>query len=190
MFYSIDTRKARKFVFPVALIVTIGIIFAGLNYMFPVKYYDIIEKYSNEYNLSPELICAMIRAESGFDNEAKSHKDATGLMQIIKQTADWAAQEIGIENYDYSRISEPEINIQLGCWYMGRLVSQYGGNVDTALAAYNAGSGNVSKWLAAEKEQGGYSLSNIPFPETKVYIERVNLYEKIYTFLLKFQNGY
>ena len=185
MFYSIDLRKRRKLKFLIALIVVIGLVFVGLNYMFPVKYYDIIEANSQKYGLSTQLVCAMIRAESSFNPEAKSHKNATGLMQIIKQTADWAAEEIGIENYDYSRITEPELNIQIGCWYMGRLVNQYGSNVDTALAAYNAGSGNVSKWLEAETAEDGYNLSSIPFPETRVYVERIRLYEKVYTVLLK-----
>jgi len=185
MFYSIDMRKKRKLLFPAVLIMAIGIVFVGLNYMFPVKYYDIIEEYSAKYGLSPQLVCAMIWAESGFEPEAKSNKDASGLMQVIKQTADWAEEEIGIENYDYSRISEPEMNIQIGCWYMGRLITQYGGNVDTALAAYNAGSGNVAKWLGEETEKGGNSLSSIPFSETRVYVERVHMYEKIYALLLK-----
>jgi len=185
MFYSIDMRKKRKILLPAVLItIAATVAFIGLKAMFPVKYYDTIEEYSYEYNLSPQLICAMIRAESGFDHEAESHKRATGLMQIIQQTADWAAQEIGIEGYDYSRITEPTMNIQIGCWYMSRLIDQYGGNVKTALAAYNAGSGNVSKWLGEEKESSGYDLSGIPFPETRKYVEKVLIYEKIYTFRL------
>ena len=186
MFYSIDMRKRKKFIFLLVLILAAGILAAGINYVFPVKYYDIIEEYSEQYGLSTQLVCAMIRTESGFDHTAKSHKNATGLMQIIQQTADWAAEEIGIENYDYSRITEPDMNIQIGCWYVSRLINQYGGNVDTALAAYNAGSGNVSKWLEQETEKEGYHLSSIPFPETRGYVEKVHLYEKIYTILLKF----
>jgi len=104
-------------------------------------------------------------------------------MQIMEQTADWAAEQIGIPGYDYSRIFEPDINIQIGSWYINRLIGQFGNNLDTALAAYNAGSGNVSNWL---RDQGSsdFTLESIPFPETRNYVQRVRAYQEVYRILL------
>jgi len=155
----------------------------GVRRFFPMRYSDVVERYADMYDLPLELVYAIIRAESSFNRYALSHRGASGLMQIMEQTADWAAEQIGLEDYDYSRIFEPEINIHIGCWYINRLLRQFDGNLDTALAAYNAGSGNVTNWL---NEQGSEdnSLESIPFRETRNYVSRVKRFQEVYRVLL------
>ena len=193
MFYSVDLRKRRKRLIFVTVIVLIILALAtavgafAVRRFFPIRYCEVVERYAEIYELPKELVYAIIRAESSFNRYALSHRGASGLMQIMEQTGDWAAEQIGIEDYDYSRIFEPEINIHIGSWYISRLIRQFGGNLDTALAAYNAGSGNVSNWL---REQGSTDnvLESIPFPETRNYVRRVRMYQDVYRILLRFGN--
>jgi soluble lytic murein transglycosylase len=142
----------------------------------------LIKKYCVEYNLKPELICSIIHTESKFDQYAVSRRGASGLMQIRKSTADWGAREIGIHNYDYTRIFEANINIQIGCWYIDKLFKQFK-NYDLAICAYNAGSGNVSKWIRQMKDANASEI-DIPFKETRNYIKRVRKNENIYKVII------
>ena len=152
---------------------------------FPIEYEEIITRYSQQYGLREELVCAVIHAESTFRPNIVSKKGASGLMQLMKSTADWGALEIGIIGYDYSNIFDPELNIQLGCWYLAKLIDQFGSE-KTALAAYNAGSGNVNGWLEIkEYSQDGISLDYIPFTETRNYTKKIDRNEKIYFVLFK-----
>jgi len=188
MYYSIDARKRRKqfiLVFLLAAIIACGTfgVYATRRF-FPMMYCDIIERYAAKYDLPPELIYAIIRAESSFNRYAVSHAGASGLMQIMEPTGVWAAQQMGLSYFDYNRIFEPEVNIHIGTWYINRLIRQFGGNLDTALAAYNAGSGNVSGWLSAQGSTDN-TLSDIPFGETRNYVARVNLYQNVYRVLLR-----
>lgn len=149
--------------------------------LFPIKYTEIVEKYSREYGVDKNLVYAVIRAESSFRKEAVSHKNAVGLMQISESTAKWGAAEIPIEGFTLEMLAEPAVNIEIGCWYLAKLISQYDGNCETALAAYNGGSGNVGKWLSNEKySKDGESLHYIPFEETKKYVKKVLALKKIY----------
>jgi len=188
MFYSIDLRRRRKrFIIAFILIAIFagGILGVyGVRRLFPMKHCDIIEHYAAKYDLPLELIYAIIRAESSFNRYAVSRAGASGLMQIMEPTGVWAAEQIGLVDFDYEWIFEPELNIHIGTWYINRLIRQFGGNVDTALAAYNAGSGNVSSWLS---EQGATdnTLVHIPFGETRDYVARVNLYKDIYRTLIR-----
>ena len=150
--------------------------------IFPLDYADYIEKYSNEYRLDKYMVAGVIYAESGFDNTAHSGL-ARGLMQMTDKTADWVAEKLGIK-YDYDMAENPEINIKMGCYYLSCLIEKYQNN-ETALAAYNAGMGNVSKWLEDTRySKDGKTLLNIPYAETEKYVKRVkiftNIYEKLY----------
>lgn len=171
----------RKRVFAVALIVFV-VVFVLINFLFPLKYYDYIKEYSSKYEVKPELICAIIHTESKFRVEALSHRGASGLMQIRKLTADWANEELSIPSYSYDKIFEPKINIEIGCWYMNKLIKQFN-SYENALCAYNAGSGNVSKWLRIYSNDGK-KLNHIPFKETERYVKKVIRNEKIYRVLI------
>ena len=111
-------------------------------FLYPRKYSVYVEKYSKEYNLDENFVYSIIKAESKFNPKALSHKGAKGLMQIADITRDWAIVELDLdENID---IYDPETNIMIGCWYLNRLYKEFG-DTDLVIAAYNGGSGNVSK---------------------------------------------
>ena len=157
-----------------------------LKYYFPVNHRDIIRKYAAENQLEESLVFAVIHTESRFREDAISHMEASGLMQIMRDTAYEQATMLGIENFNYDQIFDPEINIRLGTHYLARLIQQFG-NIDTALAAYNAGRGNVARWLEnPEFSSDGKTLHTIPFPETRNYVERVNTRQMVYRYLLWF----
>jgi soluble lytic murein transglycosylase len=138
---------------------------------YPVAYSDLIVKYSHENDLDPFLVMAVIKVESNFVPDAHSGY-AGGLMQLTEETAEWNARDMGIDDdYDYM---DPEINIKFGCHYLRHLIDIYS-DVDTALAAYNGGMGNVSAWLKdSSYSDDGVTLKYIPFPETRKYVEKVN----------------
>ena len=117
--------------------------------------------------------------------EVTSHKGAMGLMQLMPATVDWAVEKIPIEDFSYDTIQEPETNIQIGCWVLNFLGNQFGENDELIAAAYNAGSGTVSKWLGDTKySRDGEYLHYIPYGETANYVKKVKAYEKIYSFML------
>lgn len=156
-----------------------------LKHLYPITYSQHVEKYSEEYGLDKNLVYSIIKAESGFDAQAISPRDAKGLMQILDSTGEWAAEKISIKDFKSSMLLEPKTNIRIGCWYIARLLKQYDQNIDLALTAYNAGSGNVSKWLKDTSiSRNGKSLDRIPFKETKNYVDKVkkynNMYKKLY----------
>lgn len=151
-------------------------------FLYPRKYSVYVEKYSKEYNLDENFVYSIIKAESKFNPNALSHKGAKGLMQIADITRDWAIVELDLEK-DID-IYDPETNIMIGCWYLNHLYKEFG-DTDLVIAAYNGGSGNVSKWLADEKySEDGEKLHIIPFDETDKYVKKVNRnyeqYNKIY----------
>ncbi len=161
----------------------------ALYYMYPTTYSQYVERYAQEYELDKLLVYSMIKAESGFDSEAVSPRNAKGLMQIMDSTGEWAAEKISIENFETEQLLEPETNIRIGCWYIARLLKQYDQNMVLALAAYNAGSGNVSKWLKDDSiSSDGKTLDRIPFEETRNYVDKIKKYNWMYNKLYNRQN--
>ncbi len=153
---------------------------------YPVKYMNHIKKYAAEYAVDPYLIMSIIKSESNFKPDAVSHKQASGLMQIIKPTAQWIADRLNLTDFEYEQITDPALNIKMGCYYMSYLLNLYDGNEKNALAAYNAGEGNVSRWLADDAySKDGVTLLQIPYPETRQYITKVMNNQKIYRLLYK-----
>ncbi len=148
--------------------------------IYPLEYEEEIVKYAREYELDCYLVMGIISSESNFDPDARSHKSAHGLMQLKDDTALWCVESLGLD-IDSSSIREPEANIHIGCAYMRYLIDLYDGNTITAIAAYNAGLGNVNKWLADKRYSDGKgTLKTIPFSETKTYVEKVQKRAKIY----------
>lgn len=138
--------------------------------IYPKKYSVYVEKYSNEYQIDEYLVYSVIKAESKFDKDAISRKGAKGLMQISDITRDWAIEELQLGDID---IYNPETNIKIGCWYLNKLYKEFG-NLDLVVAAYNGGSGNVTRWLHNEEySKDGKSLDIIPFQETSTYVKKV-----------------
>jgi soluble lytic murein transglycosylase len=95
-------------------------------------------------------------------------------MQITPATARFIAHRSGGTGFRTSDLGDAQINIQYGAYYLRYMLDRYGGNVTLALAAYNAGEGNVDRWLAkASKQARQFSVDDIPFPETRAYVDRV-----------------
>lgn len=153
------------------------------KFLYPYDYKAYIEEYSSQYSLDPLLVLSVIKAESKFNENSTSNKGAKGLMQIMDSTGEWISSNVGISYFLPHMLYDPETNIKMGCWYLNNLIEQFG-NIKTALAAYNAGSGNVSKWLEdSEYSKDGETLYNIPFPETKKYVDRIEVNYKMYQYL-------
>lgn len=161
-----------------AIIVSVFLI---ARYLFPLKYEDKIEECGEKYHIEEDLLMGVIFSESGFNEEATSGK-ANGLMQLTDETAKWVADRLGME-YSEEMVYVPGVNIEMGSYYLAYLMENYK-NTETALAAYNAGMGNVSEWLKNDEySKDGVTLCNIPYGETKRYVERVMKIRKIYRFL-------
>lgn len=159
-----------------------------IRYFYPIKYANYIIEYSSKYKLDPYFVSAVIKAESDFNEKAKSSKDAYGLMQITSETGKWAASKMKISDFESEMLYNPEINIKIGCWYLNDLSSEFKGNMDLVLASYNGGRGNVQKWLKnTEHSDDGKNLQYIPFKETDKYIKKVKVNYSIYKFLYKVQ---
>lgn len=108
--------------------------------------------------MDPYFVMAVMKAESNFDEDAKSNKDARGLMQITTSTGKWIAEKQGIIDFDTNLLLEPEVNIRFGCWYLNNLHKEFG-DWDLVIAAYNAGRGRVQEWLnSAEHSDDGKIL--------------------------------
>lgn len=168
------------------LLLVLGTGFFFFRYVYPVKYVDMIKIYANENNLDPVLVASVIHTESRYKEEATSSKDARGLMQLTETTANWGAEELSIKDFSFDTVYDPEINIQLGTWYLNKLFSEFS-EEDTVLAAYNAGSGRVTSWLLDSKYSiDGKTLHHIPYGETENFVNRVHTAKKIYRFIYTF----
>lgn len=176
--------------FFIIILVVIGIaLFKNTDWIlrtiYPIHYQELIQKYSQEYEVDPYLITSIMKNESKFNPEAVSRKDAKGLMQVAPITGEWASEQLNIENYSQNMLFEPELNIKIGVWYLTVLKREFGDNMGTIVAGYNAGNGNVKKWLQdPQYSEDGKTLKEIPFYETKIYQKKVlrdyRIYKKIY----------
>ena len=158
-----------------------SVLFMVLKTAYPMVYSDYVLKYAEEFDVDSSLVFSVMKNESGFDKNAYSNKDAVGLMQITNKTAKWIADNLNLSDYC---LSDPETNIKFSCWYLGYLKGKFL-NLHTAIAAYNAGEGNVCKWLKDDAHSiDGVNLFNIPFHETDIYVKKVmntyKIYEKLY----------
>lgn len=154
-----------------------------LTKVYKLEYTKYVKKYANEYNVDEYLIYAIIKAESNFEPNAESHRGAKGLMQLMYSTAEDISKRIGIE-LNGDNILEPDININLGTKYISMLIQKYN-NINLALAAYNAGSGNVDGWIEkGTLKSDGSDIENVPFTETNNYVRKIlrdyEIYKNIY----------
>lgn len=142
--------------------------------VYPFPFFDLIQAWSQERQLNPLLVTALMRQESRFEPKIRSVADAIGLMQVIPSTADWVLSQIGesTENID-AKLENPNENIKLGTWYLDYTHREYNNNSMFAVASYNAGPGNVADWIAKGYGDPDVFAQNIPFPETHGYIEAV-----------------
>ncbi len=133
----------------------------------PLRHEDIIRQQAEEKGVEASLIAAVIYSESRFRDQTSS-AGARGLMQITPATALDIARRSEAQTFVIKDLADPQINISYGTYHLRDLFAQYDGNEVAALAAYNAGSGNVDKWGGGDLE-----LDDIEFPETRAYVEVV-----------------
>ena len=148
-----------------------------------INYQDQIKKYSDKYNVDPLLTAAIVKVESDFDNDAQSHQNAKGLMQLLDETAKHSAEVIG-EKYYPEKLNDIDYNLNLGVGHYDYLFKYYN-NKELALAAYNGGVGNVDKWIdEGLLDKNDPDISKIPFNETRQYVTKVlsnyNVYKTFY----------
>lgn len=145
-----------------------------LQYFYPIRYEEYVEKYSNEYELDKYLVYAVIQTESKFDPNAKSDVGAVGLMQLMEETAKECNEKAEFGYNIPDELENPEVNIRIGCYYLNRLLKIFDDNKELALIAYNGGLGNVEKWLDNEEYSDGQGGLNItPYQETNDYVDKV-----------------
>ena len=154
-----------------------------LTKVYKLEYAEYVKKYANEYNVDEYLIYAIIKAESNFESNAESHRGAKGLMQLMYSTAEDISKRINIE-LNENNILDSDININLGTKYISMLIQKYN-NINLALAAYNAGSGNVDGWIEkGTLKSDGSDIENVPFTETNNYVRKIlrdyEIYKNIY----------
>jgi soluble lytic murein transglycosylase len=130
----------------------------------PLRHEDIIRQQADRFDLDPALIAAIINQESGFSDQT-SHAGARGLMQITPETGDQIEKLSGGETFVYDDLSNPDLNIRYGSFYLRHLLDRFGGNEVAALAAYNGGPENAEAWGGAALEVG-----DVEFPETRAYV--------------------
>lgn len=151
------------------------------RWIYPLEYEEFILDSAEATGADPYLVMAIIRVETKFDPDKTSRVGAQGLMQLMPETVDLAVQRGGFSPAFRDYVNDPAINIRMGSWYLAALNREFKGNKVAVMAAYNAGPGNVHKWL----DQGIWdgtrqNVHQIPFGETRHYIQRVTFYYEKY----------
>lgn len=188
MIVNLGTRT-RRYLLWTAVLAALVILLINSAWVwrifYPFPHQELVYRYSRQFGIDPYLVAAVIRVESKFRSEAESEVGARGLMQIMPETAKWAANQMQLQDYHPDRLYEPEFNIQIGVWYLTDLMHEFRGNTALAIAAYNGGRGNVRQWLQSSQWSGDVqSMDKIPYAETRRYVQDVlfnyQIYKKIY----------
>lgn len=157
------------------------------KFVYPLQYDYLVRQYAYEDKVDPALVASVILVESKFDERAASQPGAHGLMQVMPDTAQWIADEMGMTGYTPDKLNDVRTNIRLGTWYLAYLLKEYDGNQVLALAAYNAGRGHVDSWIRKYGWKKDFQeIEKIPFSETREYVKIVLLNEKHYKQLYDF----
>lgn len=156
-----------------------------LRKMYVKDYSEYVYEYATEYNVDPLLVFAVIKAESNFKKDATSTSNAIGLMQLMENTAIETGEKVNEKINSKEELYNPKINVKIGIKYLSELLERYDRNLEIALAAYNAGIGNVTEWIQKGIiKKDGTDIENIPFKETNNYVRKIlrdyEIYREIY----------
>lgn len=174
------TKKKRLFWLSIGLTIIL-LLFATAFIGFFVSYRRPYRETVKESGLDENLVYAIMKAESGFCEAAKSRAGAIGLMQILPSTARFVCA-INDLQFDVEKLTDGKYNVQIGCLYLAYLLERFP-VMETALCAYNAGEGTVSQWLAdTAYSTDGLTLIEIPYGETRAYVKKIRKFRKIYEF--------
>jgi soluble lytic murein transglycosylase len=142
--------------------------------LFPRAYWDDLKRHSAEHQLDPYLVASLIRQESEFNPGAISRANAMGLMQLLPSVGKHLAKEAKLRRFSTDDLLTPGVNLQLGTRYFKRTVDHYDGQVEYALAAYNAGENRVEEWRSRGKYRDIEEfVESIPFTETREYVQAI-----------------
>lgn len=177
------SKFRRRLVFIILLVLFLYNLDTLARLFYPLPYREPIFHYAGVYELDPFLLAAMIKTESGFDPRAVSVSGARGLMQIMPETGQWIARQTGDPSFKPEILFDPDTSIRYGTWYVADLKREFGRDAVLVLAAYNAGRGNVREWLSSRQIRGVQDIDQIPYPETRHYVRKVLLRQKIYSYL-------
>lgn len=152
--------------------------------LFPRLYWPDLEKYSANNSLDPYLVAALIRQESEFNPSAISRANAMGLMQLLPSVGKKVAKHLKLRGYNTSQLTVPEVNLQLGSTYFRQMLDEHDGQVEYALAAYNAGGNRVEDWRGENYRDIAEFVESIPFTETRDYVQAIHrnavIYRRLY----------
>jgi len=152
---------------------------------FPLPYRDQLEKYARRRDLDLYFLAALVRQESEFDPRAVSRARAYGLTQILPATGRQLSRKLGIRHYRTSLLYQPDINLNMGTYYLRTLIDELDGHTEAALASYNAGKSRAKAWLGwADYREPAEYVETVPFTETRNYIQTVlrnaDIYRRLY----------
>lgn len=145
----------------------------NVSQRYPMPFHDLVVPRAYEIGLDSAYVYGLIRQESRFNPEIKSSVGATGLMQLMPATAKWTAKEIGMTNFKPSMVTDPKTNITLGTAYLKLSVDEFDGSELLAAAGYNAGPGRPRRWRNGPELDGAVWAENVPFDETRKYVQTV-----------------
>lgn len=184
----VKNKKQMIIIFILIFIVCIFIFRNSLlKSVYPKTYREEVLTCANKYNIEENLIFAVIKAESNFNKGAVSNRNATGLMQLMEETAKDVAKknniDIDIDNIKIELLDTNK-NIEIGTCYLKTLIDRYK-NKEVALAAYNAGIGTVDIWIdKGVIKKDGTDIENIPYKETNNYVRKIlrdyRIYDELY----------
>lgn len=144
------------------------------QFLFPFPYRRWIEAYARRERLDPFLLAGLVRQESEFNPGAVSAARAYGLTQILPSQGRILARQLKLRGYRTASLFQPTVNLRLGAYFLRSLLDKYGGRLEAALAAYNAGPNRVERWLVwARFEDPAEFIETIPFSETRTYVTAV-----------------
>ncbi len=150
---------------------------------FPMPFRNDVVAQASEIGLDPAYVYGLIRQESRFIMDARSHVGASGLMQLMPATARWTAKKIGMD-YKSSMITDRDVNLKLGTAYLKLVLDDFEGSQTLATAAYNAGPGRPRRWREGPLLEPAAWAENIPFSETRDYVKKVLSNSVYYSALL------
>lgn len=177
--------KRKRILLPLVVLI-VGVLFVQSDwlgrYIYPISYKEEIKNGAARFAVDPLLVAAIIRVESNYKPDAVSSKGAIGLMQIMPETAKWILTKERFAGVTVQNVGrDPDAAIEIGAWYVRELHRQFQGNRTAVLAAYNAGPGKVRQWLVDSVWDGSeQKVSDIPYGETRHYVQRVMYYYKKY----------
>ena len=151
---------------------------------FPMPHRDAVVRRSQEIGLDPAYVYGLIRQESRFITDARSHVGASGLMQVMPATARWTARKIGMANFTTDKLNDRDTNIAIGTGYLKLVLDDFGGSMPLAAAAYNAGPSRSRTWRNGPVMDAAAWAENVPFNETRDYVKKVLANTTMYAAIL------